>query len=68
MDRELSRAQWRKSSYSGNTGNCVEIANLGEVIAVRDSESRDDQKLIIKHGEWRAFIELVRDVYRGRKN
>jgi hypothetical protein len=64
MELDLSRAQWRKSSYSGNTGNCVEVANLGKVIAVRDSASRDDRKLIIKHSEWRAFIEFVRDVYK----
>lgn len=33
-----SRAQWRKSSYSGNTGNCVAVADLVNVIAVRDSK------------------------------
>jgi Domain of unknown function (DUF397) len=26
MDHDdLRHAQWRKSSYSGNTGNCVEV-------------------------------------------
>lgn len=29
---ELSRMQWRKSSFSGdNGGNCVEVAELGHV-------------------------------------
>lgn len=29
---ELSRVQWRKSSFSGdNGGNCVEVAELGHV-------------------------------------
>jgi Domain of unknown function (DUF397) len=37
MYPELSRAQWRKSSYSGNSGNCVEVAQLGSIVAVRDS-------------------------------
>ena len=23
---DLSRAEWRKSSYSGQSGNCVEVA------------------------------------------
>ena len=37
---DLTRALWRKSSYSsGNGGNCVEIAvNLPGVVAVRDSK------------------------------
>jgi hypothetical protein len=25
-DKDTSRAPWRKSSYSGNGGNCVEVA------------------------------------------
>jgi uncharacterized protein DUF397 len=34
----LTRANWRKSSYSGKEGNCVEIALLpGDTAAVRDS-------------------------------
>ena len=27
-DLDLSRAAWRKSTYSGNGGNCVEIATV----------------------------------------
>jgi hypothetical protein len=27
-DLDLSRAAWRKSTYSGNGGNCVEVAAL----------------------------------------
>ena len=35
---DLSRAEWRKSSYSGQSGNCVEVArNLPGLVAVRDS-------------------------------
>lgn len=36
---DLSRAEWRKSSYSSQSGNCVEVArNLPGLVAVRDSE------------------------------
>ena len=37
---DLSRAKWRKASYStGNGGNCVEVArNLPGAVAVRDSK------------------------------
>ena len=31
--------QWRKSSYSGDQGNCVELADLGDgIVGVRDSK------------------------------
>jgi hypothetical protein len=36
---DLSRARWRKSSFSGGGGsNCVEVADAGHTIAVRDSK------------------------------
>ncbi|MGW7204912.1 DUF397 domain-containing protein [Streptomyces sp. NPDC054837] len=36
----LTRAQWRKSSYSGSSGGeCVEVADLTAHIAVRDSKN-----------------------------
>ena len=38
----LSCAQWHKSSYSGQNGNCVEVArNLPGLVAVRDSKAPD---------------------------
>ena len=40
---DLSRALWRKSTYSGGNGSCVEIANLGMAVAVRDSKDRADR-------------------------
>ena len=39
---DLSRAEWRKSSYSSQDGNCVEVArNLPGLVAVRDSKHPD---------------------------
>jgi Domain of unknown function (DUF397) len=60
MEFDLSRAQWRKSSYSGNTGNCIEVANHDEVTVVRDSTNQDGPKLIIKNKWWKEFIEAVK--------
>jgi len=57
---DLSRAVWRKCSYSGSNGSCVEAADLGEHIAVRDSKDRNGPKLIFTREVWRAFLADVR--------
>jgi Domain of unknown function (DUF397) len=55
MEYDLSRAQWRKSSYSGNTGNCVEIADLGDNIAARDSKDHGPV-LTFARNNWQSFV------------
>jgi hypothetical protein len=59
---DLTRANWRKSSYSnGNGGACVEVAqNLPSVVAVRDSKDPEGPKLIFEPAEWHAFTSGVR--------
>jgi hypothetical protein len=52
--------QWRKSSYSGNTGNCVEIAITGRVVAVRDSKNPDGPHLAFALHDWQAFAQGVK--------
>ena len=58
----LHRADWRKSSYSNPSGNCVETAQLpaGEV-AVRNSRFPDGPALIFTPAEWEAFVLGARD-------
>jgi hypothetical protein len=53
---DLSRAQWRKSSYSGNSGNCIEVADLGHAIGVRDSKDPNGPVLMFGTGSWRVFV------------
>ena len=52
-DREMphmAQRSWRKSSYSGQDGNCVEVArNLPGLVAVRDSEKPDG--VILEFGD-----------------
>jgi hypothetical protein len=58
---DLSRAEWRKSSYSGRSGNCVEVArNLPGLVAVRDSKEPDGARLVVSQETWRVFIRSVR--------
>jgi Domain of unknown function (DUF397) len=53
----LSRAKWRKSSYSSQNGACVEVAtNLPGAVAVRDSKDTECSALLIPDAEWRAFV------------
>jgi Domain of unknown function (DUF397) len=55
---EISHAQWRKSTRSGNAGNCVEVAFLdGGRVAVRDSKDPAGPKLLFNEAEWSAFVD-----------
>jgi hypothetical protein len=57
----MSRAEWHKSSYSSQDGNCVEVAtNLGGIVAVRDSKDPQGPALIFRADEWEAFTAGVR--------
>jgi hypothetical protein len=56
-DTDLSRAEWRKSSYSSQNGACVEVAtNLLGTVAMRDSKDPAGPGLLIPAAEWRAFV------------
>jgi Domain of unknown function (DUF397) len=61
---ELTKADWRKSTYSGNNGgNCVEIArNLPGVVAIRDSKDREGPALVVGP---RAFAALIAGIRAG---
>jgi Domain of unknown function (DUF397) len=57
---DLSCAEWQKSSYSGQSGNCVEVTrNLPGLVAVRDSTTPDGAKLVVSQVTWRGFISAI---------
>ncbi|WP_435191035.1 DUF397 domain-containing protein [Streptomyces sp. bgisy126] len=52
------RAAWFKSSYSGDSGNaCVEVADLGEVIGVRDSKEENGPALTVSRTAFCGFVD-----------
>ncbi|SCL13029.1 protein of unknown function [Micromonospora nigra] len=59
-----SGAVWRKSTRSGNGGNCVEVAsNLLDqqnVIFVRDSKDPEGGHLAVTADSWTAFTLALR--------
>jgi hypothetical protein len=58
---DLSRAEWRKSSYSSQSGNCVEVArNLPRLVAVRDSKDPYGSRLVVSMSAWQVFMTKVR--------
>ena len=57
---ELAHASWRKSTRSGTTGNCVEVAdNLDAIVAVRDSKDPEGPALTVSPRSWGSFIGEV---------
>ncbi|XVQ10321.1 DUF397 domain-containing protein [Spirillospora sp. CA-255316] len=61
MTYDISRAVWRKSSRSNTAANqCVEVARLGCVVAVRDSKAPDPPHLIMTAEAWAALVGRIR--------
>lgn len=48
--------EFRKSSYSATESHCVEVADLDNGAAIRDTKHRDLGALSFDAGEWQAFL------------
>lgn len=59
--RRSSVKNWRTSSFTGSTQNCVEIANGQRSVLVRDSHNRSGAMLSFAPGQWSVFLRRVRD-------
>jgi hypothetical protein len=53
---ELPGAAWRKSSYSGAVGNCVELGWFGARAAVRNSRDPRGPVLAVPAGSLVSFV------------
>ncbi|GAB3468674.1 DUF397 domain-containing protein [Actinophytocola sediminis] len=59
----FTRAEWRKSSFSGGTGggndNCVEVAFSGPATALRDSKNTAGPTLVVPATAWKALLNAT---------
>lgn len=51
---------WRKSSFSGYSGDCVEVGHSDVTIGVRDTKDRQGAILMFTAVQWDAFLGGVR--------
>jgi len=57
----LAGMSWRKSTYSGCLGNCVEVATLyGGEVALRNSRHPSGPALVFGQDEMAAFLTCVK--------
>lgn len=62
LSEELKAAEWRKSSLSGDNGNCIEVAPLsGGRIGIRDTDAPDRPPFVVRAEVWAAFTGGVRN-------
>jgi hypothetical protein len=61
VEPDWTHAHWHKSSRSENGGTCVECADSGDFVGMRDSADRDGAVLVFEADRWREFIAAVKD-------
>ncbi|MFE9243049.1 DUF397 domain-containing protein [Nocardiopsis sp. NPDC006938] len=60
MHPHTTELTFRKSSYSGASQNCVEVADLPGEHLVRDTQNRDLGTLGFAGPEWSAVLGAIR--------
>lgn len=63
---DLSGANWKKSSRSSANGQCVEVADLVDAVALRDSKDPTGPVLVFERATWTSFLTGAKDGLRQR--
>ena len=58
---ESASNAWGKSSASGTSGDCVEVAFVDESVLIRHSRNPSGPMLSFAPSEWRAFLTGTRN-------
>ncbi len=56
--------KWRKASYSGGEGNCVEVGASAPIVAVRDTKQEGTSRrdvLAFTPEAWQRFTRELRE-------
>jgi hypothetical protein len=53
--------RWKKSSFTGANGDCVEAATDTRVVHVRDSKAPEDGTLAFPDSAWRGLLASITD-------
>ncbi|MYT99864.1 MULTISPECIES: DUF397 domain-containing protein [unclassified Streptomyces] len=59
VGRNDAKTVWRKSSHSSHNGDCVELAELGDVVGVRDSKDHQGPAVLVNRRTMAAFIAAL---------
>ncbi len=60
MTAPQSPDNWRKSSRSTNTSNCVEVGRVAAGAAVRDTKDRGAGYFTTTGAQWSAFVAAIK--------
>ncbi|MFI1258949.1 DUF397 domain-containing protein [Streptomyces netropsis] len=57
---DLAEATWRKSSYSGNGVDCIEVADqFPGAVPIRDSKRPGGPCIVVPATAWSAFVGQI---------
>lgn len=59
---DRSHAPWRKSTYSSQDGNCLEVSSdrSARTVAIRDTQDRDGFTLRVSSTEWHRLTASIK--------